>query len=95
MSLSTVLPLILTVLTLFGVLMSPAFQGAGALALPPQRVRRSLISSLAEFALKQLVRVFGKPTTTPPATVLRAFHRGNNLVVLSDDSDGRRLVWSA
>ncbi len=95
MILSTVLPLILTVLTLIGVLMSPALQGAGALTLPSQRVRRSLITSLLEFALRLLVRVFGKPVTTPPATVIRAFHRGHNLVVLSDVSDGGRLVWSA
>lgn len=97
MSVSVVLPLILTAVTLIGLLLSPALLGAGAL-FAPSRARRFRFLSFAlksrRFVLSSLVRLFGRPIELPPAAVQRALHRGSSLVILSEDSNGRRVIWT-
>lgn len=94
MSMSIALSLILTSATLIGVFLSPAWQGAGG-AIAPLKSCRSLLSLISATLARFLVRLFGQRVETPPANVSRAFHRGDDLVVLSVDDGGRRLLWSA
>ena len=94
MSESIVLSLILTVSTLIGVLMVPALQGDGAPKAPP-RARRSLFPQFTFRLIGELVRVFGSEVQRPPPKVMRAFHRGEHLVVLTSDEGGGRLTWTA
>lgn len=98
MSVSVVLPLILTAATLIGILLSPAHLGAGAL-FAPSRARRFRFLSFAlksrRFVLSSLVRLLGRPIECPPAAVQRALHRGSSLVILSKGAKGGRVVWTA
>lgn len=94
MSLYIALSLILTSATLIGVLFFPALQGAGS-SIAPLKSCRSLLTPILKILARFCVRCVGEVIDSPPANVLRAFHRGDDLVVLTVDDDGRRLAWSA
>jgi hypothetical protein len=73
-------PLILAAAAFLAVWLAPAPRLAGR-SLSPSRASQPLLSQTACWMLAAAVNRFGRACARPPAPVLRAFHRGETLVI--------------
>jgi len=75
-----VFPLILAAAAFLAVWLAPAPRLAGR-SLSPHMASQPLLSKIAFWVLAATVDRFGRACARPPAPVLRAFHRGETLVI--------------